>query len=108
MKILKFNLDDAPEDATDFYYNLLHAAKDAGFDLPEFMLRRNHELWIEREELFEAIVHTFGEIYFRGGPNYMLSRYGPLCMMTDQEPSPAQKKKSLRIKKRRDREEKKP
>lgn len=106
MKILKWNLDDAPADATEFYYSILDQAKNTGFDIPDFMLRRTATSPILKHELFEILAFTFAEIFFRGGPNYMLSKYGPRCMMTDEEPSPAQKKKALRIKQRRARESK--
>lgn len=106
MKILKFNLDECPEDGTQFYYKLIREAHRMGFEIPEYMLGNNVETFVHKDELFEAFTYTFAEIYFRGGKNYMLSRYGPMCMMTDQEPSPAQKKKALRIKQRRAREEK--
>ena len=106
MKILKFDLEDAPEDATEYFSSLLKEAISLGFLTPNIDLSPNPDgsPVVSRDDVFGAMVDVYSETSFRGGPDYILHRKGSRCVMTDEEPSPDQKKKALRIKQRRARE----
>lgn len=89
MKIVQFNLDEVPKNATKFYYDLLGHAMDAGFCFRDCVMGFDYRMRVPKSRLVSEICNTLAdthECYNPGFPEYWLCQRGNICMITDFKP----------------------
>lgn len=107
MKIVQFDLNDVPKNATKFYYDLLGHAMDTGFCFRDCVMGFDYRMRVPKSRLLDEIANTLEdtrEAYNPGYPEYWLCQRGNICMITDFMPPgysvPSENKKPPVVKRR--------
>lgn len=86
MKIVQFDLNDVPNNATNFYYDLLLTSMGAGFCFRDCVMGFDVRIRVPKSRLLDAIsnaLYDTHEEYNPGFPEYWLCRRDNICMITD-------------------------